>query len=114
MVAADGTDVGACADADCQILIGDMVEVRPRPPIDVDGILLTYIAPNRLSIGAGRGSRYIDCDLTGTGYLSIAWGVTVTVETYTGDGAIVRLTPEAEKDDAHTGSGTEGFSLNGN
>lgn len=114
LTAADGTDLEACADADCQVLIGGQAEVRPVPSIGVDGVILTYRGPDSFSIGAGRGSYYVDCDLTGTGYLSMAWGVTVTVEGYTPGGAIVRITPESEGDDAHRGSGTEAFSLHSN
>ncbi|MFF0726885.1 hypothetical protein [Streptomyces sp. NPDC004134] len=110
--AADGSDVKACRNADCEILLRGTVEIPVRPSFGVVGFTLSHEEPNTVTFDVqrpeyGNASGYI----AGTGFLSLANGVTVTVEEIDSRGAVLRFEPKAKDRKNDRAAGSEGLSL---
>jgi hypothetical protein len=112
LTAADGTDAKACRDGRCQIIVRKTTDIDLRGKFSCDGITMSFRAPNVTHIFvAVHAGDDVQAKVTGTGNLRLAYGLTITVEKTDKSGALVRLAPEHNNPKAHTGTGTEGFSL---
>jgi predicted small lipoprotein YifL len=110
VVAADGTNAGACADGACQILLTQKAEFSVGAAPKVVRFFLTYTAPRSTRIDLvyknGHTSHTI---IEGTGNAQFAAGVTVTIEAVAESGAVVRVALEANDPDNDRATGSEGL-----
>lgn len=110
--AADGSDVKACRDANCEILLRGAARIPVHPRLGFTMFKLAYEKPRTVTFDVqrpeyGNVSGYIG----GTGYLSLANGVTVTVKKIDSQGAVLRFEPKAQDRHNDQASGSEGLSL---
>ncbi|WP_052770338.1 hypothetical protein [Streptomyces sp. CNQ-509] len=110
--AADGSDVKACWNADCEILLRGTAEIPVRPGFGITGFTLGHEKPNTMTFDVrrpeyGNASGYI----AGTGFLSLANGVTVTIKEIDSRGAVLRFEPKAKDRKSDRAAGSEGLSL---
>ncbi|MFD9074240.1 hypothetical protein [Streptomyces lasiicapitis] len=54
--AADGDDVGACADGDCEVAVSDPVTVRFKGPRGQATLTVTEVGPNKVEYAVKSGS----------------------------------------------------------
>lgn len=114
LTAADGTNLKACKEADCQVIIRDKADIPIGREFGIYDFRLTHTAPNRLSFTIIRTELgLVDGYVAGTGEVSLANGVTFTVEKMTPKGAVLRFEPKAAKKDSDTVNGSEGAALYG-
>lgn len=85
---ADGDDVGACFDGDCEVRVPDGTTIRVDPRFEVDGILVT-VTDGRARIRIDTGTGYVTAG--GTGSTSIYNDLSVKVLGVDGDRALVRI-----------------------
>jgi hypothetical protein len=112
LVAANGTDVGACKEASCQIIVSGAVKVPLAPKFRMSQFLLTHEAPNRLTFDIRqRGQQPFMGYVLGTGRISLATGITVTIERMESGGAVLKFEPKAEDPEHNKASGSEGLSI---
>jgi hypothetical protein len=102
--AEDGRNLDACRQADCEVYVeaSGLIPLAPRFgvsdfAVDVQDSTVTFIVKRReLKDVAGY--------LVGTGYLSLTNGVTMTVDSISETGAVLRFEPRAtDPDDALVG-----------
>ncbi len=88
-----GDDVAACSDADCRIRLSTDTAVPLDAAFGIQELLLAPVAPDRVisDVGSRRGD--VHGYIRGTGYVGLAYGVTITVETVDTTGAPVRIEP---------------------
>lgn len=89
----DGTNLKACADATCEVIIKGRNRLAMAKKFGVVGLDLAQ-TPGRLDFYVDRSSG----DNTGgwiggTGHLTLAEGITITVERNDRSGALLRFTP---------------------
>ncbi|WP_217141278.1 hypothetical protein [Streptomyces sp. AC627_RSS907] len=66
--AADGTDIGACADGDCEVLVSEPVTVRFRGPSGAVATLhLTEVGPDEVAYTVKSGSDQYKGSARGSG-----------------------------------------------
>jgi hypothetical protein len=112
LTAADGADVTACTDADCEILVDAAAGIPLDPTFGCRRFIVTYVTPNQVTFEVGRSELSdVNASIKGTGYLSLGNGVTVTVEKIDDSGAVLRFSPTAQDTKNDKGSGSEGFSI---
>jgi hypothetical protein len=85
---ADGDDVSACFDGDCEVRVPDGTTIQVDPRFDVDGILVT-VRDGRARIRIDTGTGYVTAG--GTGSTSIYNDLSVKVLGVDGDRALIRL-----------------------
>ncbi|MGN9913243.1 hypothetical protein ACTMTJ_37455 [Phytohabitans sp. LJ34] len=100
LTAANGTDVRACRNADCEILISGQVEIPLAPKFGCTRFAVVYFPPNRVAFN-------VDCAKTGnvTGYflgrgtLRLVIAVTLEVDKIDGTGAVLHFLPKNTTED---------------
>lgn len=112
--AADGSNVKACRNADCEILLRGSAEIPVRPSFGFTKFTLSYEKPKTVTFDVqrpeyGAVSGYIG----GKGFLSLANGVTVTIKEIDSRGAVLRFEPKAMDRNNDQASGSEGLSIVG-
>ena len=85
---ADGDDLRACYDGDCEVRVPDGTTITVDPRFDVDGILVT-VTDGRARVRIDTGTGYVTAG--GTGSTSIYNDLSVKVLGVDGDRALVRL-----------------------
>lgn len=112
----------ACRYADCQIVIHGAAGIPLDPKFGVRKFSVTYARPDQVTFEVAR-SRPKDMRalIEGTGYLTLANGLTVIVENFNASGAVLRFSPTTVNVNTSSptvtdknndkGSGTEGFFL---
>lgn len=85
---ADGDDVRACYDGDCEVRVPDGTTITLDPRFDVDGVLVT-VKDGRARIRIDTGTGYVTAG--GTGSTSIYNDLSVKVLGVDGDRALVRF-----------------------
>ncbi|MQA94388.1 MAG: hypothetical protein GEV11_06925 [Streptosporangiales bacterium] len=114
LIAKDGTDLKACKKADCQVIIRGDVDVPVQQRYGIYQLHLTHSPPNQLTFTVLRTQLGpVNGYLAGTGYVSLANGVTFTVEKMSPKGAVVRFERKALDDDNDKASGSDGLALYG-
>ena len=112
LTAADGADVTACRNADCEIVIDAAADIPLDPKFGCTKFLVTYSTPNQVTFEVVRSKlRDVNASIKGTGYLSLGNGVTVTVGKIDASAAVLRFSPTTEDAKNDKGRGTEGFSI---
>jgi len=110
--AADGTDAKACSDGRCQIVVTGQTDFALDGKFSCEGVIVTYRKPDQLNLIVAVVDRdSVNATITGTGKLRLAYGLTLTVETMSPAGAVLRVAPQKNDPRRHTGTGTQGFSL---
>ena len=110
--AADGTNAKACGDGRCQIVVKGRASFALKGKFNCHGIVVTYRKPDQIDFAvAVVDGDTVNASVTGTGNLRLAYGLTLTVETMTPSGAVLRVAPQKNDPGNHTGTGTKGFSL---
>ena len=112
LTAADGTNAKACSDGRCRIVVKGRASFALRGKFNCHGIVVTYREPYQIefAVAVVEGDT-VNASVTGTGNLRLAYGLTLTVETMTPSGAVLRVAPQKNDPGNHTGTGTKGFSL---
>ncbi|MFD4261260.1 hypothetical protein ACFWR9_27445 [Streptomyces sp. NPDC058534] len=74
--AADGRDIGACADGDCQILVPEPVTVHFRGPSGAATLRVTEVGPNEVAytVESGQGQSKGSARGPGRGCLTVLRG----------------------------------------
>lgn len=109
--AANGTDVKACADADCEILIHGAIHVPLESRFGVASFGLTYSAPDEVAFVIIRTETSdVHGYVEGTGYIALANGVLVTVKKIDATGAVLRFQPRTMDPHNDKFSGSKGLS----
>jgi hypothetical protein len=112
LTAANGVNANACRDGTCEIIVKGTSEFALTGKFSGDGIVISFTKPNKVVLVVSvRDGEDLTATITGTGYLALAFGLTITVEKTTPGGALVRVNPAKNDPRNHKGSGTEGFSL---
>lgn len=105
----DGTDVTACADADCEIALTGAATIPLDPAFGCESFVVTYTTPNKVSVNAVRTEiSSVDAYIMGTGHIGLANGVKITVERIDDKGAVLRFTPETMDPTSDVTAGSEG------
>ena len=100
LAAANGSDISACGDADCEILIHGQVEIPLNPTFRCTRYAVVYFAPNRVAFN-------IDCADTGqvTGYvlgrgtIHLATAISLEVDRIDETGAVLHFQPKMSTTD---------------
>jgi hypothetical protein len=92
LVAADGTDVAACRDGRCQIIVRGAVTIPLAPKFGFTRLIVTFTPPDRTSFSGGNANNSVSGSIGGLGMLR-ANGIQIVVETVSPTGAVLRLTP---------------------
>lgn len=100
LVAADGTDLTACGDADCEVLINAQVEIPLAPSFDCAGFAVVYFAPDRVAFNVDcTGTGYVTGYFLGRGALRLVNGVTIEVDKIDSTGAVLHFLPRTTTKD---------------
>jgi hypothetical protein len=100
LTAANGTDLTACGDADCEVLVNGQVEVPLAPAFECVRFAVGYFAPNRVAFNVDCvGSGHVTGYFLGRGALRLVNGITLEVDRIDGTGAVLHLIPRTTTDD---------------
>ncbi|WP_326834403.1 hypothetical protein VSH64_05670 [Amycolatopsis rhabdoformis] len=95
--APDGSDLAACRDGSCDVVIHGKVTVPLEPRFGTRALVLTQSAPDRLAFDADRTELpRVKGHFRGEGYVSLANKITVTVLAIDATGAVIRVSPSSE------------------
>jgi hypothetical protein len=112
--AADGSDLKACRDADCEIVIRGAAHIPLDPKLGVTRFLLTYVSPNEVTFEVDRAElNSVSGYIKGTGFLGLTNGVKVTVKKINASGAVLRFEPKTTDPDNNQVSASEGGAVYG-
>ena len=112
--AEDGTDLSACRDADCEVVVRDSADIPLDRRFGCDLFRVTPRQPDQVRFVVLRSqTNDVNGYIGGTGYLSLANGVTMTVVRADGDSAVLRFEPRAEDPRNDRASGSTGLGLFG-
>ena len=120
--ATTGSDVQPCRYADCEIVIHGAADISLDPKFGVLKFSVSYARPDQVTIEVDRlKPKDVHALIQGTGYLSLASGLTVIVENFNASGAVLRFSPTTPNMNTSSptvtdknndkGSGTDGFFL---
>lgn len=111
---ANGSDVGACRQADCEILLAGAADVPLAAKFGVHQLSLKFVAPNRVEFTMIRTKMgYSSGYIAGAGHLSFANGLSVDLERADAKGAVLRFLPKTDNPKADTGNSSEGLAIYG-
>ncbi|MEV0072610.1 hypothetical protein [Amycolatopsis sp. NPDC050768] len=97
LIAKDGSDLTACRDGSCDVLIHGSVTVPLDARFATRRLTLTQSAPDRLDFAIDRTELPdIKGHFRGEGYVSLANRITVTVLDIDATGAVIRVSPSSE------------------
>ncbi|MET7993647.1 hypothetical protein ABZU76_22385 [Amycolatopsis sp. NPDC005232] len=97
LIAKDGSDLTACSDGSCDVLIHGSVTVPLDARFATRRLTLTQSAPDRLDFAIDRTELPdIKGHFRGEGYVSLANRITVTVLDIDATGAVIRVSPSSE------------------
>jgi hypothetical protein len=100
LVAANGTDLTACGDADCEVLINAQVEIPLVPAFDCTRFAVVYFTPNRVAFNVDcTGSGYVTGYFLGGGALRLVNGITMEVDKIDDTGAVLHFLPRTTTKD---------------
>ena len=110
--AADGGDLSACRDATCEVVVRESADIPLDGRFGCESFHVTVKAPDTVSFVVlrpeyGNLTGYI----RGTGYLSLANGVTMTVVRVDGSDAELRFEPKAEDRHNDRARGSKGLGI---
>lgn len=92
--AADGTDVKACRDASCEIVVHRTADI-PLSGFGFSSFVFTHVAADRLTFAVVRpASSDVNGYFSGPGYIGFSNGVKATVERLDASGFVLRLQPK--------------------
>ena len=112
--AANGSDVQACKQATCEILVSGTVTVPLAAKFGVHELSLAFVAPNRINFTMIRTKMaYVRGYIAGAGHLSFANGMSFDVERVDAAGAVLRFTPKTDNPHSDTGNSSEGLGIFG-
>ncbi len=114
LTAANGSDVKACRQADCQILLAGAADVPLAAKFGVHQLNLKFVAPNRVEFTMIRTKMgYSRGYIAGAGHLSFANGLSIDLERADATGAVLRFLPKTDNPKADTGNSSEGLAIYG-
>jgi hypothetical protein len=91
LTAEDGTDVSACADGNCEIVVTGAVDIPLEPRFGFTTFRVTFTPPNLVEfIGEDAGGGSFRGSVGGTGGIGTN-GLALFVRTVRGQGAVVRF-----------------------
>ncbi|WP_432853147.1 hypothetical protein ACQPXB_17105 [Amycolatopsis sp. CA-161197] len=97
LAAKDGSDLTACRDGSCDVLIHGSVTVPLDARFGTRRLTLTLSPPDRLDFAVDRTELPdIKGHFRGEGYVSLANRITVTVLDVDPTGAVIRVSPSSE------------------
>lgn len=106
-------DVGACVNAECEILLTGAVDIPLAAQFGMSEFWFAYGPPNQVSFRTtADGRRPFNGVVKGTGHISLAAGVTVTIERVDSTGAVIRLESKTDDPSSNNASGSEGLMVN--
>lgn len=109
---ADGTDLDACRDGTCQVLLAGKAQLKMGRKFGIYRLYLTHKDPNRLEFSVVRDNgSTVNGYLGGEGYLSLAPALTVRVEHHDRAGATLRFEPKAKHRTSDQVSASDGASI---
>ncbi|GAA4104607.1 hypothetical protein [Actinomadura miaoliensis] len=113
LTGADGADVKACKDADCEILVrGRSTAIPLAPRFGITTFLVTHVPPNKMTYVVIRtNGESVQAYNRGTGWFSLGAGLTVTVRKIDHTGAVVRFEPKARDGDEDKITGSKGAAI---
>ena len=111
-MAANGTDVASCRNADCEILVSGQVTVPLARKFGCTTFVMSYVAPKKVTFSLYcTKTGVVNGYFLGRGRVQLANAVTVEVDKIDGTGAVLHVLPKAGEPGRNNVSGEFGAAM---